>query len=176
MRRALVAAFLLVLALLAATAHAARLDAVLDHADSDIKRIFFGSTTYRVRAISLDKEEAPLTFYVIYRGSKFVGLIHGTAAESKSGPMQVFVAYRSTGQIGEVYVQRISSSHAPHFRSDYYLSQFRRFGLNEAPDDAYVKPPVRMPPKDVLDDHQTLIKAVQMNIDDVKRVYNRIKE
>lgn len=182
-------------------AFASSLDAMLDRPDADIKRLFKESTTYRIRtfvsewhrwpkdsiaAIKRELEpdtdtnlvlvEAPLTFYAAYKGKQFLGLVHGTAFESRIGPMQVFVAYATNGKVRDVYIQKISSAHAPHFRSKYYRTQFRKFSFTRLPEDAHVKPPLRMPTKEVLQDHHALVRAVRINILLVKYYYNRIKE
>lgn len=180
-------------ALVPPLAFGSSLDAMLDRPDADIKRLFKESTTYRIRTFvaewhkwpkgslealkrEFEPSEGPLTFYAVYKAKQFIGLVHGTAFDSGVGQMQVFVAYAPNGTVRDVYIQKISSAAASHFRSKYYRVQFRKFGFSRLPEDAHVKPPIRLPTKEVLHEHHSVVRAVRLNILLVKHYYNRVKE
>jgi hypothetical protein len=178
----------------------AAINCTLDHPDRDIKRFFPESTNYRVRDLfpfrhgskelvptleremggQLDAEyESPLTpqtFYVVYKDSQYIGLIHGMNAHGQKGPIQAFVIYKPDGQIKDIFIQKVSSPDAPAFRSKYYRRQFASFGTAHVPEVAHVKPPVRLPSKETINDHHSVARAVRLSVLLVKHLYNKFKE
>jgi len=168
----------------------------IDFPNRELKRIFPTMTSFRMRDLiparhggadvlkKIEKEiESPLdpefdtldtphSFYLIYKGSEYLGVIQGLNIRGASGPMQVFVAYQRSGQIADVFVQKISSKDAPAFRSKYYRQQFKPFGLNRAFELADIKPPVRSPSAETIKDHHAFIRGVRLNILYVRYLYN----
>lgn len=182
------------------SAVAAPLGCVLERPDQDIKRIFPESDNYRARDLiplrhgqkdlmaqvehglgyKLDSEfettETPFTFYSVFKDNQKIGMILGTNIRTVTKPMQLFIAYEITGKIREIYPQVIHSKDAPAFRAKPYLSQFMTFSLDEVPDPAYIKPPVRMPSQETLRIHQALLRAIRFNALLVKKLYLPFKE
>lgn len=199
MTRGCFLAFLFASALFAQPASAA-VQCALDHPDRDIKRLVPESTSYRVRELiparhgkkdllkTLEKElespldaefetaDTPYTFYAVYKDKTQVALILGANTRLFTGPAQIFVVYEPKGKIRDVYFQKIASSDAAYFRSKYYRQQYRKFGLNDALEDALVLPPVRLPSPETLRDEQAVVRAVRLNILLVRHLYNEFKE
>lgn len=183
----------------ASLSHAA-VSCTLEHPDHDVKRLVPESTSYRVRDLipirhakkglmlelqkqlgsdlnaEFENESTPYTFYIVYKEREYVALIFGTNAAAVDGPMQIFVVYSPKGKIRDVFVQKMSSPDAPHFRSKYYREQFRKYTLATNIEEAFVKPPVRSPTKQTILDNQNFIRAVRLNILLVKNLYNQFKE
>ncbi len=189
----------LIVSLLPGFAHAA-VNCTLEHPDRDIKRLVKESTSYKVRELipfrhgkkellktlarelgdELDPEfetsETPYTFYAVYKGGEYVSLVLGINARAVAGPMQLFVVYERKGGIRDIFVQKISSKDAPAFRSKFYREQYFKFGINNPPTEAEVRPPLRSPSNDTIRDHHSFIRAVRLNSLLVKELYNNFKE
>ncbi|MBI3543068.1 MAG: hypothetical protein HY075_07330 [Deltaproteobacteria bacterium] len=172
----------------------------LDFPDRDVKRLVKESTTYRVRELipfrhgkkdlratlsrelgeELDAEyetsDTPYTFYAVYEKIEQVALILGLNARASDGPMQIFVVYDRKGKIRDVYVQKISSKDATHFRSKYYREQYTRYTINNIPGEADIKLPLRSPTTDTIRDHHVFLRSVRLNMLVVKYLYNQFKE
>ncbi|MEW6057566.1 MAG: hypothetical protein AB1540_13215 [Bdellovibrionota bacterium] len=181
----------------------AAMASVLGHPAQDIRRMFPESSRYVVRDLipirhakkdllkrviedigetiaDIDQEydtlETPRTFYAVYQGDRYIGLVHGVNVRLDRGPMQVFVAYEKKGKIRDVYLQKMSFKDAPMFRAKTYSDQFRRYGLGQRFEGIHLKPPVRNPTEEILKVHHAVVRAVRMNMAYVKFLYNEFNE
>jgi hypothetical protein len=119
----------------------------LNYPDSDVARLFPGSTSFKKTYFSfaqpggtplLRKVESrlgghpalyaplnvPYTLYEIYKGEKKIGYIHGVNQKGQFGVLEVFVSLDMNGMIKAFYIQRMSGQWAKKFTSSKFGRQF----------------------------------------------------
>jgi hypothetical protein len=135
---------LLASALLLAPPASAATGCDLSSPDSDVPRLFPGSTRYRAVYVSLgeaqlrrtvdrlgerfrplyDPLSVPYTLYEIYHGDRWIGTIHGVNQKGQYGGLQVFVSLDLQGRIKTFYIQKISGQWAGRLRDPAFGRQF----------------------------------------------------
>jgi hypothetical protein len=138
-------------ALLAAVPAAAATGCDLSSPDSDVPRLFPGSTSYRATYVNLREDQlrrvvdrlgerfralydplnVPYTLYEIYSGSRRIGYIHGVNQKGQYGGLQVFVSLDLRGRINTFYIQKISGQWAGRLRDAAFGRQFNGMALSD---------------------------------------------
>jgi hypothetical protein len=127
----------------------------LDDPDRDVKRLFPESTGYLSKFITLkeigaqvlqskieeklgDKFDSvyedldvPYAYYIILKGKRPIGYIHGVNQKGKFGVLQVVVATDLEEKIIGFYYQRISSPETSRFRAIQFTGQFKGLSLSD---------------------------------------------
>jgi hypothetical protein len=123
----------------------------LNFPDSDVPRLFVGSTSYVARYMSLLEDElgsvvarlderfrglydpinVPYTIYEIYTGKEKVGYIHGVNQKGQFGGIQVFVSLDLVGKIKSFYIQKMTGQSAGKFRAPGFGSLFLGLSLKD---------------------------------------------
>jgi hypothetical protein len=121
----------------------------LNTPESDVRRLFPGSTGYKTAFFSLDPEQlrrayarlgeanrflydplnVPYTLYEVYRDGRKVGYVHGVNQKGQFGGLQVFVSLDLRGRIVGFYLQKITGSQAGRFREPAFGRQFQGLAL-----------------------------------------------
>lgn len=130
--------------LLAAVPAAAATGCDLSSPDSDVPRLFPGSTGYKATYVNLREDQlrrvvdrlgerfralydplnVPYTLYEIHNGSRRIGYIHGVNQKGQYGGLQVFVSLDLRGRIRSFYIQKISGQWAGRLRDAAFGRQF----------------------------------------------------
>lgn len=123
----------------------------LSSPDSDVPRLFPGSTSYKAVYVNLradqlgrvvdrlgerfrvlyDPLNVPYTLYEIYHGAKRIGYIHGVNQKGQYGGLQVFVSLDLEGRIKAFYLQKISGQWAGRLREAPFGRQFHGMVLGD---------------------------------------------
>jgi hypothetical protein len=121
----------------------------LSSPDTDVPRLFPGSTSYKTRYINLDPEQlkrvttrlderyrflydplnVPYTLYEIYGGTQKIGYIHGVNQKGQFGGLQVFVSLDLEGRITAFYIQKMTGQWAGRLRAPAFGRQFLGMAL-----------------------------------------------
>ena len=140
----------LTLAFLAAPAFAAT-GCDLSSPETDVPRLFPGSTSYKTVYINLGTEElksvvtllgeryrflydplqVPYTLYEIYNGAQKIGYIHGVNQKGQFGGLQVFVSLDLAGKVTAFYIQKMTGQSAGKLRSPAFARQFIGLSLSD---------------------------------------------
>jgi hypothetical protein len=133
----------------------AAIGCTLSNPAQDLKYLYPEMTTYKEEAHQLDKMkngqelfknlrqrlgsdldpvyetyETPYTVYSVFKGTDRLGIVHGVNVPGKGGVIQVFLASDPTsGEIKNVFFQRIESPAAKALKSKPFLAQFNGFSL-----------------------------------------------
>lgn len=113
----------------------------LNNPDSDIKRLFPDSTSYKTIFIQIDQSggktvyekiqkllgdkfdtiyetiDVPYAYYKVFKGNTLIGYVHGVNQKGKYGGMQIILATDTKGKIFEWYYQKLSSPDASALKS-----------------------------------------------------------
>ena len=113
----------------------------LNDPDRDVRRIFPDSTGYRTTFITIQERggeklkkkieekledrldpvyesaDVPYAYYIVLKGKKVIGRIHGVNQKGLYGGMQLILATDLDGKISEFYYQKISSPESAKFRN-----------------------------------------------------------
>ena len=116
----------------------------LSSPESDVPRLFPGSTSFKTMYINLTPEElravvgrlgesyrflydplnVPYSLYEVYAGPRKVGYIHGVNQKGQFGGLQVFVVLDLEGRIQSFYLQKITGQRAGLLREAKFGKQF----------------------------------------------------
>lgn len=121
-----------------------------------------------------DKAETAYGFYLI----PGTGVVTGVNQKWRRGVIQVFVAFDIKGAIHDIYVQRLDGGSYAPFRTAAYRKPFRRFSIDYAPDEAFLRPPAQwivpatdfssqalvqeLPERLTIEAHQAVLRAVRL--------------
>ncbi len=119
----------------------------LNNPDSDVKRLFPESTSYKTEFIQIDQNggktlyekvqkllgdrfdniyetiDVPYAYYKVYKGNTLIGYIHGVNQKGKYGGMQIILATNPQGKILDWYYQKLSSPDASELKSDKFKKE-----------------------------------------------------
>lgn len=139
---------LLALALLLPVLMHAATGCDLNDPDSDVKRLFPGSTGYKTSYVSIQKSggkatlakveqrlgdkftgtyetiDVPYTLYTVYKGKNVIGYVHGVNQKGQYGGLQVFLSLDTKGVITGMYFQKLSAKKGNLLKDKKFTSQF----------------------------------------------------
>ncbi len=163
-------------------------EAILPNPDKTLKYLFPTLTRYEVKDLlpeqvfsqpekikNIEKEfkvnlksfqlnlDSPHRFYTVYTGAGLLGVVYGGVYKISEGMLQLFVGYKPNGQIQSIYIQKMDSPAVSHFRSRFFLNQFKSYGTEKIIDIAYINPPLRLPSQTSIKDHHIFVTAVNIN-------------
>jgi hypothetical protein len=116
----------------------------LSSPESDVPRLFPGSTSFKTMYINLTPEElravvgrlgepyrflydplsVPYSLYEVYAGTRKLGYIHGVNQKGQFGGLQVFIVLDLEGRIQNFYLQKITGQRAGLLRDPKFGRQF----------------------------------------------------
>ena len=120
----------------------------LNNPDSDVKRLFPGSTSYKTVFLQIDQHggkslyqkvqkllgdkfdtvyetiDVPYAYYKVFNGNRLIGYIHGVNQKGKYGGMQIILATDTKGKILDWYYQKLSSPDASKLKSNDFRKHF----------------------------------------------------
>ena len=166
----------------------------LNYPTSDVARLFPESTSFKTDYFSFSKRggepllrkiearlggvpalfaplDVPYTLYVIYKGDRKVGYVHGVNQKGQFGVLEVFVSLDMNGIIKAFYIQRMAGPWARKFTSPAFGKQFMGLSLN---DFEHFDPvsgkgsgkaaAIRNPAPEAVTDFLGLLRAVKKNL------------
>jgi hypothetical protein len=119
----------------------------LNYPASDVARLFPGSTSFKTSYFSFSKQggnlllrkiearlggipalyaplDVPYTLYIIFKGNKQAGYVHGVNQKGQFGVLEVFVSLDMEGTIKAFYIQRMAGPWTKKFTTQKFGKQF----------------------------------------------------